>query len=338
MPAALPKITSNVVFGLDAIQNFFETSVDVVIDMCLEQKEVGNAYLICEWRNEDPKNIAILEAVHLALLGEALTSEQEGILSPFGDRSNMQELLDSIAKNVGWRFVLLSLHHRASVLLGVPTTNLLQRKTADFIESELSVTMDQWDLIRELIQASQMSANEVAAKLAESFVDHVKKVIAMGVPARSNQLAIDNYGEQFLEFTKLCTCPNAVGDRLFDIVRKNRQDLSLAVAVNIILHASLCTSDIDECADLCDTLLDTLTNEDQLDLIMELVCIFPEPALLPRYFQYLIAQQKLDELPASKLNEKVGRVIMNCARHVHPFEPQNYFDLTLKYNLRRDHA
>ena len=338
VPAALPKITSNVVFGLDAIQNFFETSVDVVIDMCLEQKEVGNAYLICEWRNEDPKNIAILEAVHLALVGETLTTEQEDILSPFGDRSNMQELLDSIAKNVGWRFVLLSLHHRASVLLGVPTTNLLQRKTADFIESELSVTMDQWDLIRELIQASQMSANEVAAKLAESFVDHVKKVIAMGVPARSNQLAIDNYGEQYLEFTKLCNCPNAVGDRLFDIVRKNRQDLSLAVAVNIILHASLCTSDIDECADLCDTLLDTLTNEDQLDLVMELVCIFPEPALLPRYFQYLIAQQKLDELPASKLNEKVGRVIMNCARHVHPFEPQNYFDLTLKYNLRRDHA
>lgn len=29
---------------------------------------------------------------------------------------------------------------------------------------------------------------------------------------------------------------------------------------------------------------------------------------------------------------------MNCARHHHPFEPQKYLELTLKYNLFRDHA
>ena len=43
-------------------------------------------------------------------------------------------------------------------------------------------------------------------------------------------------------------------------------------------------------------------------------------------------------LPHSNLIEKVGRVIMNCARHHHPFQPEKYFDLTLKYNLYRDYA
>lgn len=334
----LPNITSNVLFGLDALESFFNGSVDDVIDICLEKTRVEDAYLLCEWRNQNPENIERLEAIQLLLAGESLTNKQENLLRESGDPSNMQALLDSLARKVGWRFVLLSLHYRASTFLGVPTSNLTRRKTAEFVESSLSVTTDQWPLVRELIQASQMSANQVAASLSASFFEHVKKVISMGVPARQNQLAIDDYGEQYLEFTKLCALPNAVGDKLFEIVRKSKQDLPLAVTVNLLLHASTCASDIDECADLCDTLLDTLTNENQIELLMDIVCIFPEPALLPRFFQYLIAQQKLDELPPSKLNEKVGRVIMNCARHVHPFDPHNYFDLTLKYNLYRDHA
>jgi len=78
--------------------------------------------------------------------------------------------------------------------------------------------------------------------------------------------------------------------------------------------------------------------ENPTPLIIEIVSQFPDPALLPRLFQYLIAQQKLSLLPHQQLSEKVGRVIMNCARHVLPFDPKQYFELTLNYMLFRDHA
>jgi spatacsin len=52
----------------------------------------------------------------------------------------------------------------------------------------------------------------------------------------------------------------------------------------------------------------------------------------------LIAQQKLDALPHAQLGARVGRVIMNCARHADGFEPARYFELTLQYGLFRDHA
>jgi spatacsin len=52
----------------------------------------------------------------------------------------------------------------------------------------------------------------------------------------------------------------------------------------------------------------------------------------------LVAQQKADLIPNGRNSDKIGTVIMNCARHIQPFLPQKYFDLTLRYNLFRDHA
>ena len=334
----LPKMASPILFGLETLQRFFETSVDKVIDICLDKRQVQNAHLICEWRNRDPRNIQLLEAVQMVISGETLSAEQEEMISTFGSKANMQALLDSIAEKNEWRFVLIALHYKAAVLLGIPTNNLLHRKTSEFIESQLSVTISEWGLVRDLIHTSKMTTGEVAASLTESLITHVKKTLASGSPAPADQLPIDDYTDKFVEFTKLCDCPNVVGEKLFDTVKKTRAELPLAVTVNLLLHSSICTSDIDECAELFDSMLDELTTENQLNLIIDIVSVFPDPALLPRFFQYLIAQQKLDALPHSQLSDKVGRVIMNCARHVHPFEPQKYFDLTLKYNLYRDHA
>ena len=85
-------------------------------------------------------------------------------------------------------------------------------------------------------------------------------------------------------------------------------------------------------------MLDTLIEEKGLNLIIEIVTIFKDLALLPSFFQHLIAQEKLDALSHARLGKDVGCVIMNCARCAQTFEPQRYFDLSLNYMLYRDHA
>lgn len=492
-PQHIPlSIASPVLYGLDTLQRFFESSVDKAIDICLDKREADNAHLICEWRNRDPHNIQLLEAVQSVISDEELSPENKELIEQFGNpKEDMEGLLQNIAKSNGWRFVLISLHYKAAKLLNLPTTNLLHRKTSEFIESKLAVDTNNWDLIRELITTSKMSSSEVASCLGQAYANHVKETLAKGntTELSPTQLSPDDYDETFMQFTKLCENPTAVGEKLFDIAKKgskvqvqtqpppvahprnpqqkpqqqqnqqqnqqnqqanqqanaseqqnneqpqqqpkelkkklfsklpaalnpllnkNKEDknanqedknkddkntnqddnnnnnnaggssntgqpgtgsspgnapgggaagqkkpmrprpkpkpkaevdpallLPVNVVVNLLLHASLCTADIDEIAELLDALLFELTNDSDKKLIIDIVSIFPDPALIPRFFQYLIAQERLDDLPHQNLNEKVGRVIMNCARHHHPFEPQKYLELTLKYNLFRDHA
>ncbi|OHT13681.1 hypothetical protein TRFO_16115 [Tritrichomonas foetus] len=341
-PQQVPlSIASPVLFGLDTLQRYFESSVDKVIDVCLDKRESDNAHLVCEWRNRDPHNIQLLEAVQGAIAGEELSPENSQLVESFGGTGDMDALLQNIAKQNGWRFVLISLHYRAAKLLDLPTTNLLHRKTSEFIESKLSVTFSSWPLVRELIATCKMAATDVAVCLGRSYAQHLRTTIAAGKECPDNMLNPNDYGEKFLEFTKLCDTPTAVGERFFEIAKrgqKGKAKMPLTVTVNLLLHSSLCTTDIDESAEMLDSLLEDLTNDACHKLVIDIVSYFPDPALIPRFFQYLIAQEKLDDLPHSNLNEKVGRVIMNCARHHHPFEPQKYFELTLKYNLFRDHA
>jgi spatacsin len=110
------------------------------------------------------------------------------------------------------------------------------------------------------------------------------------------------------------------------------------VAVNLALHASLCAPDIDECAELLEGMRAVLVGDGRIDLIVEIVSVFPEPVLLPQFFEFLIAEQKLDALPHAQLGARVGKVIMNCARHANGFDPAKYFDLSIQYGLFRDHA
>lgn len=411
-PTQVPlSIASPVLYGLDTLQRFFESSIDKAIDVCLDKRESDNAHLICEWRNRDPHNIQLLEAVQSVISGEKLSPENQKLIEQFGNPTDdLDGLLQSIAKANGWRFVLISLHYKAAKFLNLPTTNLLHRKTSEFVESKLSINTNNWELVRELISTSKMASSEVALCLAHSYANHVQQILSNGQELQPNELSPEDYGDTFMQFTKLCQNPTAVGQKLFEIakggckvqlpspptptsVNQQQQDdaksrsklyskipnslnpllnlsttnekqaaeraaenaathsvnstentrtkqeiLPVSVVVNLLLHSSLCTTDIDESAELLDALLDELTNEPTSKLIIDIVSKFPDPALIPRYFQYLIANKKLDELPHGNLNEKVGRVIMNCARHHHPFEPEKYFDLTMKYNLFRDHA
>ncbi|OHT04885.1 hypothetical protein TRFO_27566 [Tritrichomonas foetus] len=331
------NIESPVKYSLDALTKFFDTSIDKTIDFCLDQRRVDDARLLCAWRHKNPRSIVLLDAVQKAISKQELSYDQQSMLASYGMTNDMQALLNSIARDNGWRFRLISLHYRAATILKMPTTDLLSRRTIEFINSSLPMMTDQWPLIRDMVKVGKLTAAETAQALVDAFVDAAsgKTKLEKG----PNTLSIDDYGEKFVEFTKLCETPTFVGDRLFTAAKTlQNENGPVPVIVNIILHASLCTADVDECADVLDGLLTQLTNEKQIDLIIKIVSVFQDPALLPRYFQYLISQEKLNALQHNQLSAKVGRVIMNCARHVHPFEPEKYFDLTLNYQLYRDHA
>ena len=332
------SITSPVLYGTDSLQRFFEASIDKTIDICLDSRRVDDARLLCEWRNRNPKSILLLESVQKSIAGEPLSYEGNELLLAYGFTEDLEPLLDAIAAKNGWRFVLISLHFKAARRLNWPTTDLLRRKTTEFVESELSVTLNQWPLVRDLITVGKLTEQETADCLSRSFAHLVLNQLGSQPNPSSNLLSITDYSQKFTEFTQLCSNPAAVGDALFSRAKEMQGSQPIAIIVNLLLHSSICTSDIDECAEMLDHMLDTLIEEKQLTLIIDIVTIFKDPALLPRFFQHLIAQEKLDALPHARLGKKVGRVIMNCARHVQPFEPQRYFDLTLNYMLYRDHA
>ncbi|EAX91368.1 hypothetical protein TVAG_311190 [Trichomonas vaginalis G3] len=327
-----------VLYGNGALQRFFDSSIDTTIDYCLDNRRVDDARLLCEWRNKSPKSILLLESVQNLISGQKLSEESYQHLSQFGNVDDIEQLLDSISSKMGRRFGLISLHFKACRRLGWPTNDLLKRKTTDFIESELSVTIQQWPIVRNLISFSKLTDEETANSLSKSFTNHVIDQLSSHPKQTQGLLNVKDFSDKFEEFTKLCQNPSSVGDHLFQRAKELQGSQPISVIVNLLLHSSMCTSDIDECAEMLDHILDKLVEEKQLSLIINIVTIFKDPALLPRYFQHLIAQEKLDALPHSTLSKKVGRVIMNCARHVQPFEPQKYFDLTLNYMLYRDHA
>lgn len=340
------NITSSQMYSIGDITTFLDEPINVAIDYCLDQCKVDDARLICAWRNKNPLSIVLLEAIQKAFTNDeaSLTPDEKSSLSKYGTTSNMQKLLDTIAEDAenGKRFKLISLQYKAATMLNWPTTEILNKKTEDYLKSSLPMMTDQWPLVKSLISLGKLSAVSTAECLVESFVS---AVTGKSQPKGPNALSINEYGQSFTDFVNLCETPSFVGERLFESAKNLQKNgnqsatsNSLQIIVNIILHASLFTSDIDECADMLDSILDQLISENQTDLIIEAVSVFRDPSLLPRYFQYIISQNKLDALQHGKLSNNVGRVIMNCARHVQNFVPENYFDITLNYKLYRDHA
>lgn len=350
-PESIPSemkinITSPAIYSIGDIKSFFDDSIGNAIDYCLDQCKVDDARLLSSWRNKNPVSIILLEAMQKLFAKEedSMTQDEKTTISKYGSSSDMHKLLDSIADDPenGKRFKLISIEYKISTLLNWPTTDILTKKTIDFARSSLPMMTDYWPLLKDLIKLGKLSNAETAQCLVDSFVD---AVTGKTQPSGSNILSINDYGKSFTDFVNLCETPTFVGERLFIAAKnlqKNRQsmssNISLSAIVNIILHASLFTSDIDECAEMLDSILDQLISENLSNLIIEIVSVFRDPSLLPRYFQYIISQNKLDALQHGNLSSNVGRVIMNCARHVQNFVPENYFDITLNYKLYRDHA
>ena len=330
-------LDSPVLYGKNSLLKYFESSVDKVIEICLDSRRVDEARLICEWRNRDPKRVLLLESVQKCISGEILNQEEQLLLSSYGFTNDLEPLLDALAAKHGHRFVLISQHYKAAKRLGWNTKDLLNKKTTEFIESELSVQPNQWNLVSELISVGKLTETDIAECLSKSFCNLVIKTINSNYNLSDIYLTID-YSTKFEDFIKLSPNKQLLGDYLFLYAKDLQNKEKIEIIVKIILHSSFCTIDLDEYAELLDSILDILISENKLNVIIEIVTKFQDPALLPRYFQHLIAQKKLDAIPRNNNKKNVGRVIMNCARHVEPFEPQSYFDLTLEYSLYRDHG
>ncbi|OHS97504.1 hypothetical protein TRFO_36296 [Tritrichomonas foetus] len=357
------KFTSPILYSQSTIKTFFEIFVDRTIDICLDNRQINDARMLCEWRGKNPNSIILLEAVQNLLSCEnqengQITDQHADLLGKYGSLSNKQELLDNIAKGNGWRFQLVALHYRAANIIGLKIDhNFMTIQTVEFLKTKLPLMKNQLNLVRELIKVGRITETETAQYLVESFKTHL--LLNSTINSNENQssknsedlLNIDDYGDDFIEFVSLCEKPHLVGENLLNLAKNNHQntsknesnkvcqsELSISALTSTVLHASLCTNDVDSCAEKLDSYLDKLIHEKQHDLIIRVVSIFPDPSIIPRYFQYLIKQQKLDDLPHEKLSSKVGKVIINCARHVNPFEPEKYFDLTLNYQLFREHA
>ena len=320
------SIDSPILYSANSLQRFFDSTIEFTINDCLNNLRISDARQLCKWRNQNSTSILLFEAIQNIFDGINLNKEQEYIVQKYGSVDDVEKLLESISLQNDSRFKLIYLHYKASKIIGMSTINLLGKNTFDFLKSELPLNYDNWDLVKELISTSNLSNSEIAKALVESFISN------------DNNLLIDDFGEKFIEFSELCGDKNIFGEKLFEKAKEIKTDKSVQMVINILLHCSICSFGIDECAELINSFYNTLTQQNEIDLIIKIISTFQEPSLLPRYITYLITQEKIDLLDHEKMPSKIGLVIMNCAHHVHSFEPQKYFNLTLKYKLYREHA
>jgi spatacsin len=325
----VPKIVTPVLFSLRSLQQYFNDSVDDVINICLNEQNGSGAKLICKWRNRDKTAVRLLETIQKVVSNEVLSLEQQRLVLEFGKQLSTEALLDAIAAAHGSRFVRFANHYKASIALQLSVDKLLIRKTSEFLKSSLSTTPSRWQLVRDLIQDSQLSPTEIAFCLANSFWR------LLGSRPGKDRLPIDDYDKQFTEFANLGGQPRLLGDQLLLLFEQKNTELAMQQQVGSVLHASLCCSDTERCAEILNGMVRQLVQKRAADLITQIVLIFPNPALLPKYIEYQIREMS----PSfGELSEKVAKVVMSCARRVKPFEPEHFFELTLRFNLFREHA
>jgi spatacsin len=333
-PSSVPlSITSPVLFSIESIRSFIETSLSKAIDFLLDNRRIDDAKLLANWRSKDLTEIHLVESIE-RLLSNSLQSDDETLLQNYAPVDDVFGLLTAIGQRLGGRFERIAAYFEAASILKWATSDLFSWKSADFVRSELSMSMRHWPLVRRIVLSGELTSADIATSLVDSFTNYlIGKPMLLPEP-----LNTEDYDHDFGEFTKLSTSRLLMGEKLFAKARFIKLDQSVQVQANLLLHASLCLEEVDECAEMLDTLLDALSAECLTDLVLKVVSVFPRPVLLPRFFQHLIGEGRLDDLPHSKYDGSVGEVIMTCARYCHPFRPEAFFRMTLDYKLYRDHA
>ena len=334
IPKSVPlSIKSPVRFSTDSLQRFFENSINTTVDACLDTQRLDDAKMLCEWRQKNMKSILLLEAVQSLISGTELSSDSQSLISKYGSEDDTEKLLESISHENGWRFMLISLHFKAAKLLGLNVRDLASYKTTDLLGSQLVMSKENWDLVRNLISAANVRISDVADCLVDAFTKCAtgEATVTLGSP-----LSVDDMSDDFRSFVKLCGSPTAVGDRLLAKAQQLKAQQPLSVIVNLVLHASFFTTDIDRCAQFLDSLFDSVSSDD--DQVIHIFSTFPEPALLPRYFHHIFSNNKLDLIPKDKIDTNLGQIILSCAHRTTSFDPQPYLEFTLSKDLFREHA
>lgn len=124
--------------------------------------------------------------------------------------------------------------------------------------------LNHWPLVRDLITVGKLTEQDTADYSSHSFVHLVLNQLGSRPRPSSNLLSITGYLHKFTKFIQLCSNTAAVGDVLLSHAKEMQGSHSIAIIVNFLhYHSSICTSDIDECVEMLDNMLDTFIEEKQ---------------------------------------------------------------------------
>jgi spatacsin len=330
-PTSVPlSLTAPVLFPLPSLEEFFDGSVEVSIDRCLDAMRVSDAKLLSDWRRRSPEKILLLEALQGVITGEKVSPNQAALLEKFGSLKNLDALVSSVTEANGRRFQQIRLLYLAAKLLGVPRKRTLELGLAEILRSPLPLAKANWALIRGLTDIG--ATTEAPGSLVESFVDFVRGLR----PAGDGGFTSDDYGPEFVQFATLCGNAVAFGKRLLARAKELQTSVSVPVFVNLVLHASVVSLALGECAAALNNCIEDAQRD--RNVMVAVVSFFPDAALIPGYVKYFIGNTALSELPQEALPSSLGRIIMNCARQMPGFEPSAFLTFTVAHKLYRDHA
>jgi spatacsin len=321
------SLKSPVLYSLNSIRKFFRDDVQKSIGVCLDSLKIEDARLLAEWQEQNPEPILLLEAIQSVLSGHPLSAVSHSVLSSYGEIDRFEDLLESIAKRNGPRFVRIHLQYRITRLLGVKPSGLLDLRTADFLRSELATCPDHWPLLNALLSSDSLNTEEIADCLVDAFY----RLLTRQIPGRIQpQMDPLDCGDVFLSFARICGNPLSLGSAF--LARANSAGNLAHVTTVLVLHAAICLPTVTECATRLNGLLPQLTSENQLDLIVKVITVFPNPALIEPFCRFILTHYK-----AHPSTVRPG-FMLHCARQLAGFDPALYFDFTKQQNLFRDHA
>jgi spatacsin len=331
-PKLIPlALTAPVLFPLPSLREFFEDAAEISIDRSLDSMQVADAKLLSDWRRRSPEKILLLEAIQAVIAGAEAAPEQPALLAKFGSLDDLDALVETVAAANGRRFQQIALLYKAAKLLGIERSRVLSLSLAEVLRSSLPISMDNWGLIRALIDIGNTA--DLTGVLVESFIDYVtgKSDVKSGAP-----IPPDDYGVNFTRFAVLCGNAVSFASKLRARAKEIKSAISLRTFVNLVLHSAVASLSLDECAEfLNDCLAEARSDR---GLMVTVISVFPDVALIPRYVEYFTADAALTELPQEALTSSLGRVIMNCARQMPSFDPEAFLNFTLANGLYRDHA
>lgn len=308
------EIRTDRCYDTSTYKECLERNTKKVIERLLDNGDIGKARMISVWRGD----VSLQDEIELldGIMSNEPTPEQQALLSQYGDVANKEMLLERLSEVKGHRFEIFAIRFRGKQILQTETND-----PRDMLRSTETLKKENWKLVEDIIRVEGIREKEAGSLLSEALIKE------------PNQFGCD---DNFKLFADICGNRSIFGNELLRKVKLSQCDLR--TSVQLVLMASQTATDIDECAEYLDKLLVQLSEGKEETLIVGVIEHFPDPTLIPSYFDWIIEQNKVDILLRADLSPRAGQMIVSCARRRVNFNAQDYFDLTLNYLLYREHA
>ena len=321
------NLNTPILYSSDSLQRFFDSTIDITINYCIDNLRITDARNMSRWRMRNPRIIVLLEAVQNVLDGMSLTPEQAQLVCEYGSPDDRDTFLREVARRNGDRFESIYLIYQSATKLKWDTVGLLSKRVVDILRSELPLDPDNWELVKEMIITSKISIEDSTTAIVDSFIEHSPNALT------------EDFGENFIEFTKLSGDSQMFSNILFAKTREMKESESLSSIIGNYLHSSLCASNVDGCSEVLNGYYDALSQSGSTDQILKIITIFPKPELMLRYIQYILTHDKLDLLLETKVTKDICHVIVSCCRHIKSnIDLHKLLSLTLDFRLYRDYG